>query len=111
MTRSAVRSRLAPPAFARCASYGWASPIAAKAATPWLEERRRAELLGGLRHRDFTLAYQPAIKKLPKPRALDNVVAGAPREMLVRRISARHVQMFGAARGPAMHHRGGDVGM
>src|ERR1700730_1543351 len=34
MTRSAVRSRLAPPAFARFASYGWASPIVAKAASP-----------------------------------------------------------------------------
>src|ERR1700731_3661102 len=32
--RSAVRSRLAPPAFAGYACFGWASPLVAKAAPP-----------------------------------------------------------------------------
>ena len=40
--RSAVRSRLAPPAFAGFASYGSASPLVAKAAAPQPEGRRRA---------------------------------------------------------------------
>ena len=43
MTRSAVRSRLAPPAFAGFASFGSASRFVAKAAAPELEERRRAK--------------------------------------------------------------------
>src|ERR1700730_14891528 len=42
MTRSAVRSRLAPPAFAGCACFGSASPIVAKAAAAEPEGRRRA---------------------------------------------------------------------
>jgi hypothetical protein len=40
--RSAVRSRLAPPAFAGFASFGSASPIAAKAAAAEPEGRSRA---------------------------------------------------------------------
>src|SRR5437899_2103879 len=39
---SKVRVLPPPPAFARSASYGWASPIVAKAATPKPKGRRRA---------------------------------------------------------------------
>src|SRR5262245_6126832 len=42
MTRSAVRSRLAPPAFAGFASFGSASPIVAKAAAAKPKGRSRA---------------------------------------------------------------------
>src|SRR5579864_2501283 len=48
---------------------------------------------------------------MPKPRALDDIVAGAPGKMLVRRMRARQVEMAGAARGPAMDHLRGHVGM
>ena len=43
MTRSAVRSRLAPPAFARFASYGWASHVIAAKSEGCRGEARRAK--------------------------------------------------------------------
>src|SRR5271155_2842420 len=92
MTRSAVRSRLAPPAFAGFTHGG-------------------SLLLRRFRHRQFRHSAQPAIEKVLQPGTLDDIIAGAPGKMLLARVRTWHVEALGAARRPAAHHRVGHVRM
>ena len=54
---------------------------------------------------------QPAVEKCLQPGAFGHVMDRAVGEVMVARAGARQSEAFVAARGPAMHHRVGHVGM
>src|SRR5262245_21904066 len=96
-----LTSRLRPSAFAQRASAA-RSPEA---------DFLRGGLFRGLRGEQPGLAREPAIDELLQPGALGNVIHRSIGKMLVTRLCARRIHAVIAARGPAMHHRVGDVGM
>jgi hypothetical protein len=111
MTRSAVRSRLAPPrfAFGYC---GAATSLPKMRSVPDVAlGRGRAGLFRGFRHHREWHSRQPAIDKVPEPGALGHVVHRATFEVEMARPGARQCEPRMTARGPAMHHRVGHIGM
>src|ERR1700722_18299050 len=71
----------------------------------------RRKLFRGFRHHRQWHAGQPAIEELLQPGALGDVVDRAAGEMLGARAGSRQGAPLLAARGSAMHHRVGHVGM
>src|SRR3954469_2253453 len=76
----------------------------------------RAKLFRRLRHGHVETGNprrprQPAVEKCLQPGAFDDVMDCAIGEVMVAFAGARQRETFVAARGPAMHHSGGHVGM
>src|SRR5947209_13014401 len=65
--------------------------------------------LGGLRQ--HPPARQPAMNEMIEPGTLCHVIDGAVREVMMPLPGAGRAEAVIAARGPAMHHRVGHVGM
>ena len=68
-------------------------------------------LFRGFRHYRQRHARQPAVDKMLEPGTLGHVMHGAIGEVMMARVSTRQFEPRMTARGPAMHHRVGDVGM
>ena len=68
-------------------------------------------LFRGFQHRRERHSGHPSLDKLLQPGALDRVMHRAIVKMVVARPRARQFETRMAARGPAMHHRVGHVGM
>src|SRR6202022_4893886 len=68
-------------------------------------------LFRGFRHDRQRHASQPAFDKLLQPRTLGHVMHRAICEVMMARARAWQFEARMAARGPAMHHRVGHVGM
>src|SRR5436190_12339377 len=82
----------------------------------WKAGPRKADILprglfGGLRRDRARHARKPAVDKRLQPGALGNIVHRTIGKMLVTRTGARRIHAVIAARGPAMHHRVGDIGV
>jgi hypothetical protein len=71
----------------------------------------RPRLFRGLRHRRYRHARQPAIEKGPEPGALGYVMDRAIGEVMMARARAGQFEPRMTARGPAMHHSVGHIGM
>src|SRR6267154_1109619 len=99
-----------PACCSHAQAYG-ADPITSADLESCLEKFRGRELFGRFRHDRPRHAGQPAIDKLLQPRAFDHVMHGAVGKVKVTRTRAWLVHAIMAARGPAMQHRVGYVGM
>src|SRR6478735_2347497 len=68
-------------------------------------------LFRGFQHDRARRARKPAMDEILQPGAFDHVMHGAAFEMQMTRMRARRIHAYAAARGPAMHHRAGHIGM
>ena len=77
----------------------------------WIGLNGSFRLLRGFGHASKPASGQPAVEELLQPGALGEIMHRAIGEMMMPRRRARHLEAGVAARGPAMHHRVGHVGM
>src|SRR5665213_2032944 len=80
---------------------------------PSILERSAATraLFRRLQHRRHRRALEPTAEEIVQPRALDHIILRAVSKMMVTLAGARRRHALAAARGPAIHHRVGDVGV
>src|SRR5882757_4712780 len=68
-------------------------------------------LFRSFRHDRTRHAREPAVDEVLQPCALAHVVHRAIGKVQMTRMRAGRIHSYTAARGPAMHHRVGDIGM